>query len=72
MSGKPLDDAVYEAPRKGLNHVLVQTVLPIKDLVTGVEMVVKPLSAEMEEEGRQETVRIIGDYWRPRDKYPGA
>jgi len=32
----------------------------------------KSLSAEMAEEGRQETVRIIGDYARPRDKQTDA
>ena len=48
--------------------MLAPTDLPIKDFLTGVEKFVKSLSAEMAEEGRQETVRIPGGYWRPRDK----
>jgi hypothetical protein len=60
LRGKPLGNAVYLAPRKGLQDVLVPTASPINEFLTGVENVIKTLSAEMEEEGRQDTVRITG------------
>ena len=72
LSGKPLDDTVYSALRKGLNYAVAPTVLPIEDILTGAEMAIKTLPAEMAEEARQETVRIIRDSSRPRDNLTGA
>jgi hypothetical protein len=48
------------------------TVLPIEDILTGLEKAIKTLAAEMAEEDRQETVRIIRDSSTPRDNLSGA
>jgi hypothetical protein len=60
LSSKPLDDAVYSALQKGLNYAVALTVLPIEDILTGVETA---------EEDTQETVR---DSSRSRDNLTGA
>jgi hypothetical protein len=48
------------------------TVLPIEDILTGVEKAIKTLPAQTAEEDRQETVRIIRDSSRPRDNLTGS
>jgi hypothetical protein len=72
LSGKPLDDAVYSALRKGLNYAVAPTVLPIEDIVTRVEKAIRTLPAETAEEARQEAVRILRDSSKPRDNLTGA
>jgi hypothetical protein len=72
ISSKPLDDAVYSALQKGLNYTLAPTLLPIEDMLTGVEKAMKTLPAEKAEDVRQETVRIIRDCSRPKDNLTGA
>lgn len=54
MSGKPPGEDVHSTLRKGLNHVVASTVLPIEDIFTGVETAVKSLPVNIAEEARQE------------------
>ena len=55
LCGKPLDDALYSVLWTGLNYAVAPTVLPIQDILSGVEKAMKTLPADMAEEARQET-----------------
>jgi hypothetical protein len=71
ISGKPLDDTVYSALQKGLNYTLAPTSLAHRGHADwdGEGYL---LPAEMAEDVRQETVRIIRDCSRPKDNLTGA
>jgi hypothetical protein len=51
---------------------VVPAVRPIQNYLTRVEKALKLLPAETAEEARQEAVRVIRDYSRPRDNMTGV
>jgi hypothetical protein len=55
---------------KGFNYAVSSAVLPIADIVTGLEKVVVSLPVEAAEEIRQETVRILKASGRSTDNLP--
>ena len=67
LSNQKLDEVIYSLLQKGLNYAVTPRTLPNEDLLTGVEKAVRSLPAEMAEEARQETVRIIKHATKPRD-----
>jgi hypothetical protein len=67
LSDQKLDGAMSSLLQKGLNFAVTQRSTPIEDILAGVEKAVLSLPAEMAEEARQETVRIIKYSSRPRD-----
>lgn len=66
LSGKLLDHAMYSALCKCLNYGVAPAVLPIEDILSGVQKAVKSLPVYVSEEARQETVRILRDFSGPR------
>jgi hypothetical protein len=72
LSSVPLENAAHSALGKGLNYAVSPAVLPIEDFLTGVEKTIVSLPVEAAEEVRQETVRILKAYSRPRDGLSGA
>jgi hypothetical protein len=66
-SDQKLDDALSSLLQKGLNFAVNSCSTPIQDVLAGVEKAVLSLPAEMADEARQETVRIIKYSSRPRD-----
>ena len=54
LSNQKLDEGIYSLLQKGLNYAVTPQILPIEDLLTGVEKAVRSLPAEMAE-ARQET-----------------
>jgi hypothetical protein len=63
---------VYSALCKGLNYEVAATVLSIEDILTRVGNAFKSLPAEMAEDAKQETVKIIRDPSRLRNNLTGA
>jgi len=59
LSGQKLDDGVSSLLQKGLNYAVTPRPLTIQDILAGVAKAVQSLPVEMEEEARQETLRII-------------
>jgi len=72
LSGRTLDDGVSSLLQKGLNYAVTPRTIPIEDILAGVEKAVQSLPAEMAEEARQETVRIIKSSSRPRNNITTA
>jgi hypothetical protein len=67
LSVQKLDNAMSSLLQKGLNFTVTPRSTPIEDILAGVEKAVLFLLAEMAEEARQETVRIIKYSSWPRD-----
>jgi hypothetical protein len=67
LTDQKLDNALSSLLQKGLNFAVTPCSSPIEDILAGVEKAVLSLPAEMAEEARQETVRIIKHSSRPRD-----
>jgi hypothetical protein len=67
LSDQKLDEALSSLLQKGLNSAVTSRSTPIEDILTGVEKAVLSLPAEMAEEARQETVRILKHSSQPRD-----
>jgi hypothetical protein len=72
LSGQMLDDGVSSLLQKGLNYAVTPCTITIEDILAGVEKAVQSLPVEMAEEARQETVRIIKSFSRPRDNITRA
>jgi hypothetical protein len=72
MSDVPLEEAAYVALGKGLNYAVAPVVLPIEDLLIGVEKAVDSLPEEAAKVVLQETVRILKASRKPDDNLSGA
>jgi hypothetical protein len=71
LSEIPLEEAARSALSKGLNYAVALAVLPVGDILCGVEKEVGALPEETAEEVRQETVRILKGSHKPKDNLTG-
>jgi hypothetical protein len=71
LSEVPLEESACSALSKGLNYVVALAVLPVEDILCGVEKAVGALPEETAEEVRQETVRILKGSHKPKDNLTG-
>jgi hypothetical protein len=72
LSYVPLEDAAYSTLGKGLNYAVAPVVLPIEDLLSGVEKAIGYLPEEAAEEVQQDTVRILKASRNPKDNLSGV
>jgi hypothetical protein len=67
LSDQKLEDGISSLLQKGLNYAVTPRSIPIEDILAGVEKAVQSLPVETAEEARQETLRIIKNFSKPRD-----
>jgi hypothetical protein len=67
-----LDDATHSALVKGLNFAISSSILPIEDILRGVEKAVSTLRVENAEEVRYKTVRILKMARKPKNNISRA
>jgi hypothetical protein len=72
VSGQTLDDRVSSLLQKGLNYAVTPCIIPIEEILVGVEKALQSLPVEMAEEARQETMRIIKSSSRTKDNLTRA
>jgi hypothetical protein len=68
----PPEEAACSALSKGLNYAVALVVLPVEDILSGVEKAIGNLPEETAEEIRQETVRILKGSCKPKNNLTGA
>jgi hypothetical protein len=72
LSEVALKEAACLALSKGLNIAVSPAFVPIKDILCRVEKATGALPEETAEEIRQETVRILKGYYKPKGNLTGA
>jgi hypothetical protein len=68
----PLEVAACLALSKSLNYALTPTILPVEDILCGVEKGIGALPEETAEEVQQETVRNLKGSCKPKDNLTSA
>jgi hypothetical protein len=72
LSEVPVEEAAYSVLNKSLNHAVAPRLIPVEDILSGVEKPMGTLPEETAEEIRQETFMILKGSGQPNGNLTGA